>query len=85
MKNLKSHWCKVVKSAMFTKVIIQFTSRVSFPLIKRPDPFAENKENAKKMKLKTTLCWMLVTLSLLSFAQAEELPAERVSDVWLFA
>lgn len=26
------------------------------------------------MKLKTTLCWMLVTLSLLSFAQAEELP-----------
>ena len=39
----------------------------------------------KKMKLKTTLCWMLVTLSLLSFAQAEELPAERVSDIWLFA
>lgn len=75
----------MVKSAMFTKVIIQFTSRVSFPLIKRPDPFAENKENAKEMKLKTTLCWMLVTLSLLSFAQAEELPAERVSDVWLFA
>ncbi len=75
----------MVKSAMFTKVIIQFTSRVPFPLIKKPDPFAENKENAKKMKLKTTLCWMLVTLSLLSFAQAEELPAERVSDIWLFA
>ena len=37
------------------------------------------------MKLKTTLCWMLVTLSLLSCAQAAELPAERVSDVWLFA
>lgn len=30
------------------------------------------------MKLKTTLCWMLVTLLLLSFAQAEELPAVRV-------
>ena len=27
------------------------------------------------MKLKTTLCWMLATLLLLSFAQAEELPA----------
>ena len=63
---------------MFTKVIIQFTSRVSFPLIKKPDSFAENKENAKEMKLKTTLCWMLVTLLLLSFAQAEELPAVRV-------
>ena len=48
VKSLKRHWCKVVKSAMFTKVIIQFTSRVPFPLIKRPDPFAENKENAKK-------------------------------------
>ena len=33
------------------------------------------------MKLKTTLCWMLVTLLLLSFAQAEELPAVRVGDV----
>ena len=66
---------------MFTKIIIQFTSRVSFPLIKKPDSFAENKENAKEMKLKTTLCWMLVTLLLLSFAQAEELPAVRVGDV----
>ena len=33
------------------------------------------------MKLKATLCWMLVTLLLLSFAQAEELPAVRVGDV----
>ena len=71
----------MVKSAMFTKIIIQFTSRVSFPLIKKPDSFAENKENAKEMKLKTTLCWMLMTLLLLSFAQAEELPAVRVGDV----
>ena len=38
----------MVKSAMFTKIIIQFTSRVSFPLIKKPDSFAENKENAKR-------------------------------------
>lgn len=66
---------------MFTKVIIQFTSRVPFPLIKKPDSFAENKENAKEMKLKTTLCWMLVTLLLLSFAQAEEPLAVRVGDV----
>ena len=33
------------------------------------------------MKLKTTLCWMLVTLLLLSFAQAEEPLAVRVGDV----
>lgn len=85
LKNLKRHWYKVVKSAMFTKVIIQFTSRVSFPLIKRPDPFAENKENAKEMKLKTTLCWMLVTLLLLSFAQAEELPRGACGRCILFA
>ena len=57
----------------------------SFPAHQEACPICVKHGECKKMKLKTTLCWMLVTLSLLSFAQAEELPAERVSDIWLFA